>query len=322
MRRLALLLAACAVSTGLTFAQAVRASDYPAKPVRILAGSPGTLMDVSARHVALRLSEKLGQPVVVENRGGAGFTIGAAAAAKAPPDGYTLVMADRTALASAPFLYKDLAYDSLRDFAPIALVATAPLILAAHPGVGGADLQSFLKSAVTRADVSWASSGISTGSHITTERLRMRAGIKPVYVHYKGSSEAQRAILSGEPQVGFISAPSTLSLVAAGQLRALAVSSPQRLPAAPEIPTLAEAGFAGMEYEYWVGLLAPARTPAVVISRIRDALAEILKGAEFRAALASQGATAANPDEDFAARIVRDHRAAREDAALTGAVPQ
>jgi tripartite-type tricarboxylate transporter receptor subunit TctC len=299
------------------------AQEYPTRPVKIIAGSPGTLMDVVARHVALRLAARLGQPVVVENRGGAGFTIGTGVAAKSPSDGYTLVMSDRTALAAAPHLYKQVPYDVLRDFAPIGLIAVSAGILTAHPSVPASNLVEFLEHARRHPDISWATPGMSTSGHISSARLSQKAGIKPVYVHYKGSAEAQRAILGGDPKVGFIGAPSTLSLVAAGQLKALAVTSARRLAVAPSIPTVAESGFPGFQTEYWVGLLAPSGTPPAVISRLGRELQEIVKSADFREMLALQGAEpGAATAEELASRIRSDILVAKEEAEMVGIRPE
>jgi tripartite-type tricarboxylate transporter receptor subunit TctC len=313
--------AAFAVAAATAVVTPAAAREYPVKPVRILAGSPGTLMDVVARQVAHRLSEKWGQPVVVENRGGAGFTIGTGVAAQAAPDGYTLVMSDRTALASAPHIYKSITYDPLRDFAPITLVAVSPVIMAAHPSLPASNLAEFVEYARSQSDaINWASSGVSTSGHIVAEMLRLQAGFNPVYVHYKGSAEAQRAILSGDPKVGFIGAPSTLALVAAGRLKAFAVTSPRRLTVAPTIPTVAESGFPGFEFEYWVGMLAPRGTPAALVARLNRDIVEIVKSSAFKEALTSQAAEPApGTTEEFAERIRRDLAIAKKEAEMTGA---
>jgi len=290
------------------------AQDYPNKTVRILAGSPGTLMDVVARHVAHGLSERWGQPVIVENRGGAGFTIGTGAAAQAAPDGYTLVMSDRTALAAAPHLYKSITYDPLKDFAPITLAAVAPLVMVAHPSVPAATLREFIDYARKNPAMHFASSGVSTTGHVAAELLRIETGISPIYVHYKGSAESQRAILSGEPKVGFNGAPSTYPLIAAGKLKAYAVTSKKRLAAAPDIPTTAEAGFPGVELEYWVGVLAPAATPPALVARLNRDIVEVLRAPAMREALLAQGSESApGTPEEFAARIRSDYARSKKE---------
>jgi tripartite-type tricarboxylate transporter receptor subunit TctC len=308
-------LTALALLAAATFALAARAGDYPDRPVRIITASPGTLMDVVARHVADRLSKRWGQPVVVENRGGAAFTIGMATAAQAKPDGYTLVMSDRTALASAPHLYKDLAYDSLKDFAPVSMIATAPLILIAHPSVPADNMRELVEFARNHAGLQFGSQGMSTTGHYAGELLRVEAGIHPEYVHYKGAADAQRAILGGEILVGFNNAPSTYGLVAAKRLKGFAVTSRERIAAAPDIPTTAEAGFPGVEIEYWVGLLAPKATPQALVKKINYDISQLLYSQELRQAMLIQGAevaAVATPD-NFAARIRRDYARSKRD---------
>jgi tripartite-type tricarboxylate transporter receptor subunit TctC len=294
------------------------AQDYPLRTVRIIAGSPGTLMDVAARHVAQHLTEKLGQPVIVENRGGAGFTLGTSAAARAAADGYTLVMADRTALAFAPHLYKDLAYDAVRDFAPIALVASSHGFLVAHPSLPAANVGELIELARRQGDLNWATPGMSTGSHIWAEQFRRSAGIKLVYVHYKGSADAVRSVLSGEPKVGFVGAGGTLPLVTAGRLKLLAVTSPQRNSAVPEVPTLRELGL-GERAPYWVGLLAPAGTPEAIVARLHREVLEAIRKPAFVRAMAEQGAEVAGATPaEFAERIRAEIVAAKSELALLG----
>lgn len=298
-----------------TFALAAHAGEYPDRPVRIVTASPGTLMDVVARHVAQRLQLRWGHPVVVENKGGAAFTIGTAAVAHAKADGYTLVMSDRTALAAAPHLYKGLAYDPLNDFAPVTLVATAPLVLIAHPSLPAQNMRELVEYARNHRGLQFGSQGMSTTGHYAGELLRVEAGIAPEYVHYKGAADAQRAILGGEVLVGFNNAPSTYPLVAAKRLKAFAVTSRHRIAAAPDIPTTAEAGYPGVQIEYWVGVLAPRATPAAVVAKINRDIAELLKAPDMRQALVTQGAEVASPGtpQEFAALIRRDFARTKTD---------
>ena len=295
------------------------AQEFPARTVRIIAGSPGTLMDVAARHVAQHLTEKLGQPVIVENRGGAGFTVGTTAAARSAPDGYTLVMADRTALAFAPHLYKELAYDPVGDFAPIAMVARSHGFLVAHPSLPVASVADLVDHARRRGDLSWATPGVSTSGHIWAEQFSRSAGIKPVYVHYKGSAEAVRAILSGEPQVGFVGAGGTLPLVTAGRLKLLAVTSPQRSSAVPDVPTFRELGL-GERAPYWIGLLAPIGTPEPILARLHREVGEAIQKPAFARAMAEQGAEVAGSTRaEFGERIRTEIAAAKSELALVDA---
>ena len=304
LRRLgAALAAALAASTVLP-----AFGEYPDRPIRIITASPGTLMDVVARHVAARLSERWGQPVVVENRGGASFTIGTGMVAHAKPDGYTLVVSDRTALTTAPHLYKDLPYDALRDFTPVTLAAVAPLALVAHPSVPAANMRELVEYARGHAGLHFASQGQYTTGHYAGELLRVEAGIAPEYVHYKGAAESQRAILAGEVLVGFNNAAAMYPLVADGRLKAYAVTSRQRIAAAPNLPTVGEAGYPGVELESWVGVLVPATTSKAVVDKLNQGIVAVLKTAEVRAALLLQGAeVATGTPEEFAARIRADH---------------
>ena len=304
-----------AVATGATAAAAGPAAEYPAKPVRIITASPGTLMDVVARHVGQRLAQRWGQSVVVENKGGAAFTIGMTTAAQAKADGYTLVMSDRTSVAAAPHLYKELAYDPLRDFAPIAMVALAPLVLVAHPSLPAGNMRELVEYARHHAGLHFGSQGMSTTGHYAGELLRVETGIAPEYVHYKGAADAQRAILGGEILVGFNNAPSTYSLVHAKRLKAFAVTSRHRIAAAPEIPTTAEAGYPGVLVEYWVGMLAPKATPAELVAKINRDVTAIMQTPEVRQVLLQQGAEAApsaTPAE-FGARIRSDFARSKAD---------
>jgi tripartite-type tricarboxylate transporter receptor subunit TctC len=298
----AFLLAAAVISTG------VRAGEYPERAVRIIAAAQGSLMDVVARHLAQRLIERWGQPVVVENRPGAAFTIGTAVAAGAKPDGYTLVMSDRTALAAAPHLYKDLPYDPFKDFAPVSLVAIAPLVLVAHPSFPATTMQELVEHARRNAGLQFGTQGMTTTAHFAGELLRMEAGISPQYVHYKGAGEWQLAMLRGEIMVGFTNGPSTYPLIAAKRLKAFAVTSRKRLAAAPEIPTTAEVGYPGVELEYWVGVLAPAGTPPALLAKLNRDIVSELRTADMRSVLLMQGAeVAAGTPQEFAARLRADH---------------
>jgi tripartite-type tricarboxylate transporter receptor subunit TctC len=307
------LLVAAVISTG------VHAGDYPERAVRIIAAGQGSLMDVVARQLGRRLSERWGQPVVVENKPGAAFTIGTAVAAHAKPDGYTLVMSDRTALAAAPHLYKDLAYDPFKDFAPVSLVAVAPLVLVAHPSFPATTMQELVEYARRNAGLQFGTQGMTTTAHFAGELLRVETGISPQYVHYKGAAESQLAMLRGEVLVGFTNGPSTYPLIAAKRLKAFAVTSSTRLAAAPEIPTTAEVGYPGVELEYWVGMLAPAGTPSAVIAKLNTDIASELRTADMQSVLLKQGAEiAVGTPQEFAARLRADHARIGHDAQRIG----
>lgn len=296
------------------------AQDYPARTVRIITGGVGTFHDIVTRQLALRLSERWRQPVVVENQPAAALTIGTGIAARAAPDGYTLVMSDRSALAVAPHLYKSLPYDPARDFAPITLVALAPTMLVANPSVPVDTLSEFL--AYVRKlpfGIQFATAGPGTNNHIAMELLKHATGIKAEAIHYKGGGASSLAILSGEVPVGFALVPSVLAQVRAGRLKAFAVSGRKRFPGAPDIPTAAEAGFPGFELEFWIGMLAPAGTPPAIVARLNRDVGEILQSPEMQATLLAQGAEAAHgtPDE-FAAFMGSESARMKRLIELTG----
>jgi tripartite-type tricarboxylate transporter receptor subunit TctC len=218
----------------------------------------------------------------VENRPGAGLTIGTAIAAKAPSDGYTLIMSDRTALASAPSLYQNLAYNPVKDLAPITLVATTPLVLIAHPSIPAANLREFIAHAKQLAQgLPHGTGGPGTVNHLAGELMKQLTGANLVPVHYKGTGAAMVAILGAEVKAGFSMPPIALPHLQAGKVKAYVVTSAKRMPGAPDVPTVAEAGLPDLESEYWIGMLAPARTQPALVERLNR---------EFVAVLLDQGA--------------------------------
>lgn len=286
-------------------AQPTSSQNYPVKPVRIITGGAGTFHDIATRHLGQRLSERWGQPIVVENRPGAGLTIAAGIAVRSAPDGYTLLMADRTCLAAAPNLYRKLAYDPVKDLSPITLVATAPFLLVAHPSVPASNLREFIDHVRQHpAPFNYASAGPGTAIHMTGELFRHLTGVNMTSVNYKGGGAATMAMVSGEVKAGFGSIPNVLPHVGAGKLKAYAVTSSSRFAGAPDIPTAAEAGMPGFESQQWLGMLAPARTPGALIGKLNRDMVEFLQTPAIQTAFRSQGAEPApgTPDE-FAAFI-------------------
>jgi tripartite-type tricarboxylate transporter receptor subunit TctC len=283
----AALIAASAVMAAVPAA----AQNYPTKPVRIITGSSGSLADIIARYIAPRLNERWGQPVVVENRPGAGLTIGTAIAAKSPSDGYTLLMADRTSIASAPSLYQNLAYDPIKDLAPITLVATTPLILIAHPSVPASDLREFIAYVKQLPQgLAHGDGGPGTVNHLAGELMKQLTGADLVPIHYKGTGAAMIGILGGDVKAGFSLPPIALPHLKAGKVRAYVVTSRKRLAGAPDIPTVAEAGLPELESEYWIGMFAPAKTPQAIVDKLNRDLVEILQTPATRTVLLDQGA--------------------------------
>jgi tripartite-type tricarboxylate transporter receptor subunit TctC len=262
------------------------AQDYPAKAVRIVTAAPATMMDVVSRQLALRLGERWKRPVVVENRLGASVSV-----SQATPDAYTLLVTDSGSLAIRPHLYRSLGYDPQKDFEPIALVASSPSLLIAHPSLPAANLREFVAYVKWQpGGVEFANAGPWTSNHLTAELFRQSTGINLIQVNYKGGGAATAAIVSGEAKAGFSVPIVSLPHVKAGRLKAYAVTSDKRSAIAPEIPTMGEAGAGNLVTTYWFGLLAPARTPPMLIERINRDAVELLQSAEMRTALLEQGA--------------------------------
>ena len=279
----------CAACAAATSSEPV--STYPAQPVRFISGSNASFGDIVARHIAQRLNERWGQPVVVENRPGAGLTIGTAIAAKATPNGYTLLMGDRSAIAVAPSLYQGLPYDPERDLAPITLVASAPLLLLAHPSVPAANLREFIAYAKqTPQPLGYASAGIGTANHLPGEQLKQLTGIDLTAVHYKGGAPAMAAMLGGEVKVGFNLLPIALPHVKAGKVKAYVITTKKRFPGAPDIPTVLEAGLPDLIGDYWIGMFAPGRTPQTLVAKVNRDVTDILQSSAMHASLLDQGA--------------------------------
>lgn len=283
--------------------QAYAQSDYPNKPIRLVIGFPaGGSTDIVGRVVAQRLGERLGQTIVVDNRGGAGGTIGTDVASKAAPDGYTLTLGTTSTMAVAPSAYSKLGYDPIKSFSPISLVAVTPYLLVVNPQVPANSLAELVTLAKSQPDkLNFASAGNGSTTQLAMEMLNDVAGMKMTHVPYKGNADADFAILSNQAQVLFGSMPALLQHAKANKLRALAVGSPKRSPALPEIPTVAELGYPGFEVSLWLGVLAPAGTPKPIIDRLNKELVAIVATPDFKAAMEKNGADAtSNTPEQFA----------------------
>ena len=283
--------------------QAYAQSDYPNKPIRLIIGFPaGGSTDIVGRVVAQRLGERLGQTIVVDNRGGAGGTIGTDVASKAAPDGYTLTLGTTSTMAVAPSAYSKLGYDPIKSFSPISLVAVTPYLLVVNPQVPANSLAELVTLAKSQPDkLNFASAGNGSTTQLAMEMLNDVAGMKMTHVPYKGNADADFAILSNQAQVLFGSMPALLQHAKANKLRALAVGSPKRSPALPEIPTVAELGYPGFEVSLWLGVLAPAGTPKPIIDRLNKELVAIVATPDFKAAMEKNGADAtSNTPEQFA----------------------
>jgi tripartite-type tricarboxylate transporter receptor subunit TctC len=299
------------IFTALLVAQAVLAGEpaYPSRPVRLVVGfAPGGSTDVTARIVAERLTTVFGQQVLVDNRTGAGGNIGAEIVAKAPPDGYTMVMGSSSNFGVNPTLYKHLPYDAIRDFTPVSLVSFAPNALLVHPSVPAQTVKELVAYAKANpGKLSFASSGQGGSNHMAGELFKMVAAVDIVHVPYKGTGPALADTIAGNVQMQFGSVIAALPLVKAGKLRALAVTVPKRVPALPQVPTMAEAGYPAVETTVWNGVLVPAKTPVAIVTRLNSEIVAVLKDPELRARFAAQGAEAVgSTSAEFAAHIRRE----------------
>ena len=284
----------------------VMAADYPTKPIRLVVPfPPGGTTDILARAVAQKLSEAWNEQVVVDNRPGAGGNIGADLVAKAAPDGYTLVMGTVGTHAINPNLYAKMPYDHVKDFAPVILVAGVPNVLVVNPSLPVHSVKELIDYAKANpGKLNFASSGNGTSIHLSGELFKTMAGVQMTHVPYKGSAPALSDLMGGQVQLMFDNLPSSLGLIKAGKLRALAVTSASRAAALPDVPTIAESGLPGFEASSWFGILAPAGTPHEVVAKLNGAVAAWLATPEAKEKLLAQGAIAAGgTPEAFAKHI-------------------
>ena len=266
---------------------------YPTKPIRLITPAPpGGATDIMARSLAQKLSEALGQQVVVDNRGGGGTIIATHLTARAVPDGHTLLLAN-AAFGTNPALVKDLPYDTLRDFAPVTLIADSPLVFVAHPSLNVGSIKELIAAAKARpGQINYGSSTPGTGGHLSVEMLKWMAGIDLVHIPYKGAGPAVTALLAGEVPLMCTSPLPTLPHIKSGKLKALAMTGRTRSRALPEVPTVAESGLTGFQSSLWYALMAPAGTPAAVIQRLNREVARIVRLPAVSEQLLAQGAEA------------------------------
>jgi tripartite-type tricarboxylate transporter receptor subunit TctC len=259
-------------------------SSFPGRPVKLINPfPPGSPVDVVARPLAQKLQDAWGQGVVIDNKAGAGGTLGAELAAQAAPDGYTLLVTSASTHVIAPVMRKSLPYDALKDFAPVALVAHGPTVIVVHPSVPARTLAEFVQYArANPGRLAYASSGPGTILHLSGELFAARSGTQLLHVPYKGAVPASTDLLAGQVQVMFDSIANATPQIKAGKLRALAVLMPSRTPLLPDVPTAVEQGFEGLEFPAWIGLFAPARTPAPVLAQITSTVREVTAQADLR----------------------------------------
>lgn len=295
-----------ALLAGLLAAPPAAAQPYPVKPVRIIVGfTPGGGNDVISRLVASKLTTAFGRQFVVENRPGAGGMIGAELAAKSPPDGYTLFLAGVATHGINPNLQKNVPYDPVRDFDPVCLMATAPTLLAVHPALPARTVKQFVALAKARpGEINYASSGHGSSAQLATELFNSMTGTKLQHVPYKGIGAASSDLLSGQVQVMFNAAAALLVHTKSGRMRALGVGSLQRIPAIPDIPTIAESGVPGYQAGSWYGFVAPAGTSRAIIDRLSRETAVAVRSPEISAKLtADANLVIGSSPEEFSAHI-------------------
>jgi len=306
-------------------AQAASAQTYPSKAITIVNGfPPGGPTDLTLRQVAAKLSERLGQPVVIDNRAGAAGTIAGALVAKAAPDGYTLLFGVAANLAVAPATMKNPPYDPATAFAPIIEIARGPYVWMVKPSVPARNLKEFIAWAKANpGKVNYGSPGQGSVHHLAGEMFKRAAGLDMVHVPYKGGTTAYTALLGGEIDAMFDSMPAPLPHIAAGKIRALAVTGPKRLPALPDVPTLAEQGVPGVDVHFWWGFVGPAGLPKDIVAKLNAEIGLVLADAELKATFAkwSIEATPGTP-EAFGAYIAQESRRWREFIAASGLVQQ
>ena len=303
LRAAASLWAALAVSA---LHAAAAAEAYPAKPVRfVVAFPPGGGTDIIARSIAQKLTERLAQQVVVDNRPGAGGNIGTDIVAKSAPDGHTLLMGSAGPLAINASLFGKMPFDPIRDLAPVTLAASTPNVLVVHPSLRAATIEELIALAKARpGEINFASSGHGTPAHLAGELFNSMARVKMVHVPYKGAAPALADLLGGQVQLMFSTMPPALPHVKDGRLRALAVTSAKRSPAMPELPTVDEIALPGFEANTWHGVVAPAGTPTAIIARLNREIVSILHLPEVVERLSAQGAEpVGSTPEEFAAYI-------------------
>jgi tripartite-type tricarboxylate transporter receptor subunit TctC len=311
-RRFAGAFAAALFATALGALPAPAAAQaYPARPIRLVVPfPPGGSTDILARALGQKLSEAWGQQVIVDNRPGAGGSIGAEAVAKAPHDGYTLLMAHIGTLAVNPALYPKLGYDAAKDFAPVSLVAIVPNVLVVHPSVPVKNVTELIEYARKNpGKLNYSSGGNGSAAHLAMEYFKLQTKTDIVHVPYKGTVPAVTDLIAGQVSLTMTGAPAVMPHAQSGKLRALGVSSAARLDAFPQVPTIAESGVPGFEATQWYGVVAPAGTPADIVAKLNAAIVQIMGSKEMKERLNTEGAIASvNSPEAFAAFIESERK--------------
>ncbi|HTP96860.1 MAG TPA: tripartite tricarboxylate transporter substrate binding protein [Burkholderiales bacterium] len=295
-----------AIAICLVWAAHVAAQPYPSRPIRyIVPYAAGGATDIMTRALSPRLSEYLGQQIVVDNRPGAGAIIGTSLLARATADGYTLMMAE-IAHGANPALHSKLPYDTERDFAPVTLVALLPTILVVPPSLPVKTVGELIALARSRpGQLNYSSSGIGSANFLAAELFKSETGVDVVHVPYQGGGQAVTALLSGQAQMLFVTIPPALQHVKAGRLRALAVTGSKRVATLPDVPSISEAGLPGLEVYLWVGTLAPAGTPAPIIAKLNGEIVRVLQDPEVRERISNLGAEIVGGGPEQLARYIK-----------------
>ena len=307
MRVQKLLAAACG-AVAMSFASSVAAQAWPAKPIRLMVPfPPGGSTDIVARIVAQKLGERLGQSLVIENRGGAGGTIGTAVIAKAAPDGYNLAIASTSTHVVAPAVYPKLDYDAVKDFAPISLIAVSPYLLVVNTSVPAKTLKELIDLAKQKpGKLNYASAGVGSTTHIAMEMLKAVSGTYMLHIPYNGNGPAGTAVVGGPVEILFGSLPALLPHAKSGRVRALAVGTPKRSSSLPDVPTVAESGYPGFDASLWLALMAPVGTPQPILDRLQKEIVSIVGSPETREALDKAGAEPLSSTPAELAAMIRD----------------
>jgi len=304
LRYAAAALALCAAQV----AGNAQAQGYPNKPIRLMVPfPPGGSTDIVARIVAQKLGAQLGQSLVIENRGGAGGTLGTAVVAKAAPDGYFLVVGTTSTHVVAPSVYQRLDYDPVKDFAPITLIAVTPYLLVVNPAVKANTVKELVGLMKAKpGQMNYASAGVGSTTHLAMEMLKNVSGTYALHIPYNGNGPAGTAVIAGQVEVLFGSLPALLPHAKSGRVRALAVGTPKRSPSLPDVPTVAESGYAGFDASLWLAFMAPAGTPAPIIERLQKEIVAAVNAKETSEALDKAGAEPLTSTPAELAAMVKD----------------
>lgn len=299
---------ATVLTLSLSVAQAQTATTYPNKPIRLVVPfTPGGSTDILARAIGQELTKAWGQSVIVDNVPGAGGSIGAEKVAKASNDGYTLLMGHIGTLAVNPNLYPKLAYDPVKDFSPVAWVARVPNVLVVHPSVPAKNVKELVALAKSKpGQLNYSTGGNGSAAHLATEYFKMRTETSMLHIPYRGAAPAVTDLIGGQVQVLFTGAPALMGHIKSGQIRALAVSSPLRMDALPNVPTVSESGYKDFEADQWYGVVAPAGTPSDIIVKLNAQINQSLNAAELKTRLNSEGAVATPSTPEVFGKLIKN----------------